>query len=63
MAKANFSAHSTRFRSQRALQSRDLFLQHLDALGGLGHWKEIKDLLDRDTFPLDPVVQKMYLAR
>jgi tetratricopeptide (TPR) repeat protein len=48
---------------QRALQSRDLFLQHVDALGGLGRWKEIKELLDRDTFPLDPVVQKMYLAR
>jgi hypothetical protein len=48
---------------QKAIQSRELFLQHLDALGGLGRWKEIKDLLDRDTFPLDPVVQKMYLAR
>ncbi|HEX8490686.1 MAG TPA: hypothetical protein VF626_06690, partial [Chthoniobacterales bacterium] len=48
---------------QKALQSRDLFLQRLDALGGLGRWTEIKELLDRDTFPLDPVVQKMYLAR
>jgi hypothetical protein len=48
---------------QKALQSRELFLQHMDALGGLGRWKEIRDLLDRDTFPLDPVVQKMYLAR
>jgi tetratricopeptide (TPR) repeat protein len=48
---------------EKALQSRDLFLQHLDALGGLGRWPEIKALLDRDTYPLDPVVQKMYLAR
>lgn len=48
---------------EKALLSRDLFLQHLDALGGLGRWKEIKDRLDRDSFPLDPVVQKMYLAR
>jgi tetratricopeptide (TPR) repeat protein len=48
---------------EKAMQSRDLFLQRLDALGGLGNWKEIKELLDRDTFPLDPVVQKMYLAR
>ncbi|HEY8834318.1 MAG TPA: hypothetical protein VIM09_01945 [Chthoniobacterales bacterium] len=48
---------------EKALQSRDLFLQHLDALGGLGRWPEIKELLDRDTYPLDPVVQKMYLAR
>ena len=48
---------------EKALQSRDLFLQHVDALGGLGRWREIKALIDRDTFPLDPVVQKMYLAR
>src|SRR5205823_9768812 len=48
---------------EKALQARDLFLQHVDALGGLGRWSEIKQLLDRDTFPLDPVVQKMYLAR
>jgi tetratricopeptide (TPR) repeat protein len=48
---------------EKALQSRDLFLQRLDALGGLNRWPEIKDLLDRDTYPLDPVVQKMYLAR
>jgi hypothetical protein len=49
--------------AERALSSRDLFLQRLDSLGGLGRWTEIKELLDRDVFPLDPVVQKMYLAR
>jgi tetratricopeptide (TPR) repeat protein len=48
---------------ERALQSRELFLQYVDALGGLGRWKEIKELLDRDRYPLDPFVQKMYLAR
>jgi tetratricopeptide (TPR) repeat protein len=48
---------------EKALQARDLFLQRMDALGGLGRWSEIKELLDRDTYPLDPVVQKMYLAR
>ena len=48
---------------EKAMQSRELFLQHVDALGGLGRWQEIKELLERDTFPLDPVVQKMYLAR
>ncbi|PZR71999.1 MAG: hypothetical protein DLM73_14295 [Chthoniobacterales bacterium] len=48
---------------ERALQARDLFLQYVDALGGLGRWKEIKELLDRDRYPLDPFVQKMYLAR
>jgi hypothetical protein len=48
---------------ERALSSRDLFLQYLDALGGLGRWQEIRALLDRDVVPLDQVVQKMYLAR
>src|SRR5205085_6481556 len=48
---------------EKSAVSRDVFLQRLDALGGLGRWNEIKELLDRDTFPLDPVVQKMYLAR
>jgi hypothetical protein len=48
---------------EKAVLSRDLFLQHLDALGGLGRWTDIRDLLDRDVFPLDQVVQKMYLAR
>jgi hypothetical protein len=48
---------------EKAVLSRELFLQHLDALGGLARWKEIRDLLNRDIFPLDPVVQKMYLAR
>jgi tetratricopeptide (TPR) repeat protein len=48
---------------EKAMQWRELFLQHVDALGGLGRWQEIKELLDRDTYPLDPVVQKMYLAR
>lgn len=48
---------------EKAVQSRELFLQYVDALGGLGRWKEIKELLDRDRYPLDPFVQKMYLAR
>jgi tetratricopeptide (TPR) repeat protein len=48
---------------EKALQSRELFLQYVDALGGLGRWKVIKELLDRDRYPLDPFVQKMYLAR
>jgi len=48
---------------EKALQNRDLFLQHLDALGALERWNEVKDLLDADRFPLEPVIQKMYLAR
>jgi len=48
---------------EKALQSRDLFLQRLDALGALGRWNEIKQLLGSERFPLDPAVQAMYLAR
>jgi hypothetical protein len=47
----------------RALQSRDLFLVHLDALGALDRWSEIKQLLESEHFPLDEVVQRMYVAR
>jgi tetratricopeptide (TPR) repeat protein len=47
----------------KALLGRELFLQYLDALGGLERWSEIKKLLESDRYPLDPVVQHMYLAR
>jgi len=47
----------------KALQNRELFLQHVDALGGLARWSEIKQLLEYERFPLDPVIQRMYLAR
>jgi hypothetical protein len=61
--KAEFQRELDAIPLEKAIQARELFLQHVDALGGLGRWKEIKELLDRDTYPLDPVVQKMYLAR
>ncbi|MEY2541875.1 MAG: hypothetical protein QOI22_1477, partial [Verrucomicrobiota bacterium] len=48
---------------EKALQTRELFLQHVDALGALGRWDEIKQLLEGERFPLDPVLQRMYLAR
>ncbi|MEY2480191.1 MAG: hypothetical protein QOI04_1118 [Verrucomicrobiota bacterium] len=48
---------------EKALQARDLFLQHLDALGALGRWIDIKNLLGDERYPLDQVVQRMYLAR
>ena len=48
---------------ERALQSHDLFLLHLDALGALERWSEIKQLLESEHFPLDEVAQFMYLAR
>src|SRR5882724_9407204 len=48
---------------EKALLSRELFLQYVDALGGLGRWSEIKQLLESERYLLDPVVQLMYLAR
>jgi len=48
---------------EKALLGRELFLQYLDALGGLERWDEINQLLEGDRYPLDPVVQRMYLAR
>ena len=48
---------------EKAMQSRDLFLRHLDALGGLGRWKEIEQLLRGGKFPLEPFLEAMYLAR
>ncbi len=48
---------------ERALQTRELFLRRLDALGALGNWAEIKRLLQTESFPLDPMIEAMYLAR
>lgn len=48
---------------ERATQTRELFLQHVDALGALGRWDEIRRILESEKFPLDPVIQHMYLAR
>ena len=48
---------------EKAMQSRDLFLQHLDALAGLGRWNEVEQLLRIGGFPLEPFLETMYLAR
>lgn len=48
---------------EKALQSRDLFLCYVDALGALGRWEEIRGLLESERFPLDPTIERMYLAR
>jgi Tfp pilus assembly protein PilF len=48
---------------EKALQTRELFLQRMDALGALNRWIDIKQLLESERYPLDPVVTKMYLAR
>jgi hypothetical protein len=47
---------------ERASQRQDLFLQYLNALVGLQRWNEIKDLLISERFPIEPVLQHMYLA-
>ena len=48
---------------EKSMQSRDLFLRHLDALGGLGRWKEVEQQLRGGKFPLEPFLEAMYLAR
>ena len=46
----------------RASQRRELFLQYLNALAALQRWNEIKELLTSERFPIEPVLQHMYLA-
>ena len=46
----------------RAAQRQDLFLQYINALAALQHWNDIKDLLLSERFPIEPVLQHMYLA-
>jgi tetratricopeptide (TPR) repeat protein len=62
-AKGEFQRELDAIPLEKALQNRDLFLQHVDALGALGRWDEITSLLNAERFPLEPVVQLMYLAR
>ncbi len=46
----------------RALQRQDLFLQYLNALAALDRWNVVKEVLISERFPLEPVLQHMYLA-
>ncbi len=46
----------------RALQRQDLYLRHVDALATLKRWAEVKTVLSSERFPLEPVLQHMYLA-
>jgi hypothetical protein len=46
----------------RALRRQDLYLRYVDALAALDRWPEVKELLSRERFPLEPVFQHMYLA-
>jgi len=47
---------------ERAGQRENLFLHYLNALAALQRWNEFKDLLTRERFPIEPVLQHMYLA-
>ena len=46
----------------RASQRQDLSLQYINALAGLQRWNEIKDLLTGGRFPIEPMLQHLYLA-
>jgi tetratricopeptide (TPR) repeat protein len=46
----------------RAARHQDLYLRYVDALAALQRWSEVKELLSRERFPLEPVLQHMYLA-
>src|SRR5207244_3277459 len=46
----------------RAEQRQDLYLRHLDALATLGRWSDVKELLSRERFPIEAVLQHTYLA-
>ena len=46
----------------RAEKRRDLLLQHINALGALERWNDVKEVLSSERFPLEPVLQHMCLA-
>jgi Flp pilus assembly protein TadD len=46
----------------RATGRRDLYLRYIDALFALERWDEVIDALVKQQFPIDPVLQHMYLA-
>jgi len=46
----------------RAVRNQALYLQHIDALAALERWDEVKEVLNSERFPLEPVLQHMYLA-
>jgi hypothetical protein len=61
--KGEFQRQLDEIPQEKVLSSRELFLQHVDALGALGRWDEIRRLLESERFPLEPVLQRMYMAR
>jgi tetratricopeptide (TPR) repeat protein len=47
---------------ERAGQQPDLLQRYLDALSALQRWNDIKSLLLSERFPIEPMLQHMYLA-
>ncbi len=47
----------------RSLESAEMFISRLDALGALGRWAEVKSAIDSKRFPLEPMLEEIYLAR
>lgn len=47
----------------RSIATTELFLGRLDALGALDRWGEVRQALESQKFPLDPIIQELYLAR
>lgn len=47
----------------RSVAGTELFLGRLDALGALDRWNEVRQALESQRFPLDPIIQELYLAR
>ncbi len=45
-----------------AVQRQDLLGHYLNALVALQRWSDIKDLFTSERFPIEPVLQHMYLA-
>jgi hypothetical protein len=46
----------------RAARSQELFPRRIHALAALERWDEVKETLMSERFPIDPVLQHMYLA-
>jgi tetratricopeptide (TPR) repeat protein len=46
----------------RAVRNKALYLQHIDSLAALERWAEVKEVLSSERFPLEAVLQHMYLA-
>lgn len=47
---------------ERASQQRDLYLAYVEALAAQARWADVKNLLSTDRFPIEPMLQHMFLA-